>query len=216
MAERKIIKTEDYPSNSHQTREASSLDRANEREKKIKQIVKRDSVKTKKRPISRRLSEKFFNEDVDRDSVLDYVIGEVLVPAAKDTLSEMVSGGIEMLLFGTSHRNSHRTNSSVSRVSYSNYYNRNDNNYVKPKRDYHYNFDNLIFERKSEADEVLDYMIALIEEYDVVTVSDLNEIIGRMSNYTDVKWGWTALGRAEVRRVRDGYILELPRPKPVD
>jgi hypothetical protein len=43
--------------------------------------------------------ETLFSSD-KTDSVSGYIVHDVLVPAIKSTLSDMVQGGIEMLLFG--------------------------------------------------------------------------------------------------------------------
>jgi hypothetical protein len=48
-----------------------------------------------------------------------------------------------------------------------------------------------------------------------VSVADLYELLGVAADHTDQKWGWRTLGGASVRRVRDGYLLDLPQPEPI-
>ena len=54
-------------------------------------------------------------------------------------------------------------------------------------------------------------MEELLERFDVVSVADLFDMAGISCNYTDNKYGWTDLRNARVERVRDGYIINLPR-----
>ena len=56
----------------------------------------------------------------------------------------------------------------------------------------------------------------LIDVYGQVTVADLYDLVGVTGNYTDNKYGWTNIRNAETIRVRDGYMLKLPKVLPVD
>ncbi len=56
-------------------------------------------------------------------------------------------------------------------------------------------------------------MDQLIEKYETVSVADLYELLGVEASYTDEKWGWVDLRDAGIRRVRDGYLLDLPKPE---
>ena len=59
-------------------------------------------------------------------------------------------------------------------------------------------------------------MDELIDTYGNVSVADLYDLVGKSSEYTDNKYGWTNLRNAEPVRVRDGYMLKLPKPGPID
>jgi hypothetical protein len=67
-----------------------------------------------------------------------------------------------------------------------------------------------------EAEEVIDRLFDVVSRYETATVADLYEMVGVTGNYTDDKWGWTDLRGASVQRVRNGYLLDLPRPEPLD
>lgn len=75
--------------------------------------------------------------------------------------------------------------------------------------------DAFIFESRNEAERVLNAMKELIEQYGIVTVSDVHDLCNTDSVYTDSKYGWTNLGEAEVIRVRAGYKLSLPIALPL-
>lgn len=199
----------DYKSNSHKVREENE-------EKKVEKVV-RGKVKTKKKSEIRKFADVFIAEDVS--SVKSYIIGEVLIPAAKKALSDIVTNGIDMILYGSTGV-SKRRNGSGSRASYSSYYDRDrrsdrDDRYSRISRTA-YSYDDIILDNRGEAEEVLAGMDALLEQYQLVSVADLNELVGISGNYTDNRYGWTDLRNASIVRVRDGYMLKLPRAMPIN
>lgn len=217
MAEREIVITEkDYPSNSHihKRSEASTLNRTLEHKskKKVKTIAQAKKVK---KPVGKRIVEEMTGDDTE--SVLSYILYDVLIPAAKNTISEMVSGGIQMLLFGESNKDSRiRNDRGRSYVSYQKYYDRDDRDRRDRRHDRarsRYDFEDIAFDTRAEAEDVLSYLLDCLEEYDLVSVSDFYDIVGMTSEYTDAKWGWYNLSRAGVMKSRHGYFyLQLPRP----
>ena len=59
-------------------------------------------------------------------------------------------------------------------------------------------------------------MDAIIDEYDVVSVADLYDLVGITGRYTDQDYGWTNIHNARAVRCRDGGLtLELPKVKPL-
>ena len=55
-------------------------------------------------------------------------------------------------------------------------------------------------------------MYDLLNTYRVVAVADLYEAAGLSPSISDNSYGWTSLEGATIRRVANGYVLELPRP----
>ena len=76
--------------------------------------------------------------------------------------------------------------------------------------------DIIVLETRSEAEEVIQRMDELIDMYGVVSVADMYDLVGVSCNYTDTKYGWTNIRSAEPVRVRDGYIIKLPKALPID
>ena len=204
----------EYPGNSHKRFE---IDDPKKDSKRVEKVVKGQIVK-RKRSILDNFSQTFFGDDTK--SVASYVLWDVLIPAAKNTISEMVSTGIEMLLFGESKGDRTKRDRGKSYVSYSNFYkdrgrDRGDRQDSFRARARH-KFDDIVIESRGEAEEVLSALVDLIDNYDVATVADFYDLVGLTGEWSDNKYGWDNLNRATVNRVRDGYILVLPKPLPLD
>ena len=207
---------ENYPGNSRKAKEEKN------EQKEVKKVIAGEAIR-KKKPLSRRFMETFVGGD-DARSVWQYVLGDVLVPAAKDTISDAVSQGIERMLFGESRgRYQARSRASSSYTSYNRYSSSSPfSRREEPRREMSrraratHDFDEIILELKVEAEDVLDNLYELVQKYDTATVADLYEMVGQTANFTDEHWGWTDLRGAGVTRVKNGYLLDLPRPEPLD
>lgn len=209
----------DYKSNSHRSKETEKQVEVSEK-KKVEKVTN-GKVKTKKKSEVHKFTDIFLAEDVT--NVKDYLIGEVLLPAVKKAVSEMVTSGIDMLLYGETRSKKDREKG--SRVSYSSYYKDRDRGGYDRERDRDrggrrvrngYDYDDIILESRGEAEDVLDRMDDLIDSYGIVSVADLYDLVGIQGNYTDNKYGWTNLRSADVQRLRDGYLLKLPKALPLD
>lgn len=208
-----IVPLDELPGNSH-------TEKAEKKDKKVNRVVS-GPVNRKKRPMGRRVADTLTHEDADKDGVIRYIVYDVLIPAAKTTISEMVSGGVEMLLFGDTRGSRTNRNRGKSYVSY-NSVSRNNDRLGRPNRSVSYenrsrhNFDDVIITSRGEAEEVLSSLVDLIEEYGAATVADFYDLVGVTGSFTDEKYGWTELGRASVSRVRNGYLINLPKTRVVD
>lgn len=201
----------DYAPNSHKSKEEKAQTEAPER-KKLEKVVT-GKVKTKKRNEMSKLGEIFIAEDAR--NVKSYILMDVLVPAVKKAISDIVTNGIDMLLFGEGGRA--RKTSGASTVSYRNYYDQKDTrrDYSNARTRSGYSYDDIILESRGEAEDVLARMDELIETYGIVSVADLYDLVGKTCNYTDNKYGWTNIRNAEPIRVRDGYMLKMPKAGPI-
>lgn len=79
-----------------------------------------------------------------------------------------------------------------------------------------HNFDEIVLDQRSEAEDVIDRLFDLVSRYESASVADLYELVGLSSVHTDNRWGWTDLTGAGVSRIRGGYLLDLPEPEPLD
>ena len=201
---------ENYKPNSHKSKEENKA-LPDEREK-FEKVIK-GTAKTKKNEM-RKLRDVFISEDVK--SVKSYILMDVLVPAIKDAIEDIVTNGIRMVLRGET---SARKSSSASKVSYNRIYDSKINN-DRFARDsspsLRYSYDDIVLESRGEAEDVITRMEEIIEEYGFVRVADLYDLVGITGDYTDNKYGWTSIRSAEPVRVRNGYMLRLPRAVPLN
>mgnify|MGYP001169852837 FL=1 len=198
-----------YKSNSDKTR----YERRSE--KKVEAVIT-GTAKTRKKRDARKFTDIFIAEDAD--NVKSYILMEVIIPTVKKAISDVVTTGIEMLLYGESGRSN--KNGSRSKISYRNYYERNSErvragsiNNRRSALDY----DDILFDTRGDAEAVLDAMNDIISQYGVVSVSDLYDLARVPNdNFTMNNYGWSNIGGATAVRIRDGYILKLPRAIPLD
>ena len=203
---------DDYMPKSHKFKEeqkATSIEK-----KKVEKVVT-GVAKVKKKSEVSKLKDIFISEDAS--NVKSYIIMDVLVPAIKKAIADIVTNGIDMILYGeTGHS---KRSSSSSKISYRSYYDRRDDD-RRYDRDRSlvkqgYDYDDVIIETRGEADAVISRMEEIIDMYGRVSVADLYDLVGITGNYTDNNYGWTNLASAEPIRVRDGYVIKLPKAMPI-
>lgn len=207
---------ENYTPNSHKYRAEQKAD-APERKKQEKIVS--GTVKTKKKSSTSKLAETFISEDAA--NVKSYIVMDVLIPAVKNLFADIVTDGINMLLFGGSRRSSGSSSSSrVPYVSYNRFSDKRDDRRSEPvaRGRNGYSCDDIELETRGEAEDVLSRMGEIIDNYDgIVSVADLYEMVGLPTKYTDFKYGWTSVRNVEIVRLRGGgYLLKFPRPCPID
>ena len=153
----------------------------------------------------------------DADSVKTYVVQEVFIPAVKKLISDVMSNGTDILLYGESKRNKPQ-NSNGSRISYSSYsgyYSQANSKPDSNKKASNEFGQDIILETRSLAEDVLIRLEEIIDKYQMVSVSDLNDLLGVSGQFTDAKYGWHDISSAQIIKVREGFLLKLPRVQPL-
>lgn len=201
---------EEYRPNSHKSREKQPEEAP---AKKVEGVIS-GSASRKKKSEAKKVADIFIQEDVG--NVKSYILMDVLVPAVKKALSDIVKDGIDMILYGEINRA--RKGGGPSRINYRGYYDReNDRRDRAPVRSRTgFDFDEIVFDSRGDAETVLDAMFDIIGQYNIVSVSDLYDLANLDHPFTGNKYGWTSLGGAKVVRSRDGYVIKLPREVPID
>ncbi|MDX9917307.1 MAG: hypothetical protein RBT15_04750 [Gudongella sp.] len=189
---------------------------------KLKPLVKKGNVVKKKKTVIDKFKESFLGES---ENLGDYIMYDVLVPAFRDTISDMGFGVIERL-FGNG-RSRHGRGSNIVRdrgrsyVSYNAQNSRRDSRDRDDRRELDRNsrarhdFENIVFTNKWEAEDVLAHMVDIVLEYNEVPVRAFYELSNMDSDYTDENYGWTNLRDAYVDRTRNGYIIVFPPTRPL-
>lgn len=190
----------DYKSNSNK----SKLEQK-QPEKKVEKIIS-GSAKAKKKSEVKKLTDVFISEDIS--NVKSYIWNAIIVPIVKKAISETV----DVILYGESGHS--KKKSPASRVSYRSYYEDRDDN---RRRDYgsirrsNYDYNDIVLENRGDAEEVLIKLDELIDVYGSASIADLYDMVGMSGSYTDNRYGWEKPGVGSVVRVRDGWLLKLPK-----
>lgn len=182
-------------------------------------IEKVATGKKVKQSIGNKFLQEFLADDIH--SIKDYVLWDVLMPAFKNAISDTVTNGIDMLLFGQTRSHGSGT---VKRITpYSSLYSTGSSNRVVKYNDIQqeqskrnrglsgYSYQEVVLATRPEAEDVLAHMRLYLERYGVVSVSDLYDSVGEVPEMLDTKWGWTDLTGATVQRCSEGFILRMPR-----
>lgn len=182
---------------------------ATDDKKKVEKVIS-GVAKTKKKSGFRKFVDGFITED--SESIKSYVVKDVIIPGVKKAISDVV----DTILFGGG--GSRRGGGTGSKVSYSSYYDRGRTYRAESGTTtrHGYSYDDIVIDDYAEANEVLNQLCEMIDTYEIATVADLYDLVGITRGYTDNKYGWTNLRNAKVVRVRDGWMLDLPKALPIN
>jgi hypothetical protein len=190
--------------------------------KRVERVTSAEAIRRRK-PLGRQFKNTFIGGDAK--TALGYVMANIVLPSARDMLSEFGTNFWDHLIYGSSKRaRSGPTSGPLGYVSYNRM-----NQGASPSRHpgmpqtvsrqarARQSFDDIVIPSRQEAEEVLDRLYDLVSKYESATVADLYELVGLVSAHTDHKWGWEDLHGASVGRVRGGgYLLNLPEPQSLE
>ncbi len=199
----------DYPNNSLKKKEAP----------KKHEVAPVAKGTLRKQSFWGRTAKEFFgNNPEDGMTIGEYIWFGAIIPFVKNGIMDVVG----YMLFGQSGyipRNSIMGNRTIGagKIAYSSISTgKVMGQQAQPKLPYDY--DQISFDTKAEADVVIESMFELIDSpYKCVTVGDLYELAQVSPGpYTNCNYGWTNLSGSEAVRHFDGrWYLSLPRPRPV-
>ena len=196
------------PGNSDKAKEGASP------EKKV--IAK---AKVQKKSAIKEALRTFFAQDLPE--IAEHLIIDVAIPAAKNAITDMVTQGIQQLLYGEvdPRRRSTSGYTSYSRSSRdyrgSAYYESRRTERREPRQSKPTNVEDLVFDARGDAVDVIEYIAETIDEYGQVSVADLMSSVGIQPRYTDERWGWTTTDAFELRQIREGWLISADRPEPL-
>lgn len=198
----------EYTNNSFKAKEEK-------KERTEKQAVVSKTPKTRKKSEIQKAAGLFISEDAS--TVKEHLIQDVVIPTAKDLIVNVITDAVNIIFWGSTRRKS----GSGTRIGYASRFDE-----VRDPRDRDRDrrrdrtaieYDDIIFDNRGDAEAVLANMDACLEQYGIVTVLDLFDFAGVTThNYMADRYGWKNLSNAEVRRIRDGFIIDLPRAFPID
>lgn len=203
-----------YPNNSNAAKRNAVEGQKSVAEREVKKVIK-DQVIIKKKNEIQKLADVFLSEDVS--NVKGYIFNDVIVPAIRDTLFDIVTKGAKMIFYGTKG-SSGIDKFTSSRISYRQYYddNRRYTSSTEESLKSKFDYEDMEFASRSDAEDVLDQMDAMLEKYKRVSVLDLYDMIDVTAPFTSEKYGWTNLRDAKIIPTKGAYKLKLPKATPLD
>ena len=201
----------EFTPNSHKFKEEQQKTTVRNTERRATKVVAGTAKKKKKSELTK-LKNSMISEDAA--SVKSYIFSDVLIPAAKKLLDDIICDGMHMILYGETGRDGRRR-SRVDRVSYDRYSRR-----PEPRRDTCdrrsvVDYDDVTFESRGDAEKVLQAMDDIMAEYGLVRVADLYDLAGLSCDYLGMDYGWTNINSAQVVRDRGEYVIKMPRAIPI-
>lgn len=209
------MQPQDYAGNSKTGKEKAGETRP---EKIVEKVVVSE-VTIKKKGLGRKIRDLFIEADLK--SVVRYVTSDVLLPAARNMIVDSATKGIERMMYGESsmRRRTHGIGYGP-RFTYNNPINRPNSParnappaYPGPRTRRQ---DEFILSSRDEAATVLERLNDIIDQYEMATVADLNELVGFPTEHVDNKWGWVFLADVQIRQVREGWLIDLPPAEPIN
>jgi hypothetical protein len=206
---------EDYAANSKKSKEVKRPER-----EALEPVVTGEVVQ-KQKGLGRKFKDTFLGGDAKHAA--QFVTADVILPALRNLIVDMTSKGIERLVYGES--NFRRRGTPGTHYNYSARYQAGAHPAIREAIDIgsrmsaslpargranRHDIADIIISDLNEAELVLERMIDVLEKYDVVSLADFYELLGEPVNTIDNKWGWTNLGGAQIRQIRQGYLIDLP------
>ena len=208
------IDTDRLPSNSKEPKRNQSEER-----EKLKSIVNNDKSKivSTKKPLSQKFLDTFVNEDAN--DVKSYILFDVVIPGIKNTILDV----LEMAFFGsTSSRKRSSSDKSSDRVSYSSMYKSESRDKKERRNSRRYEHDDnvdykhIVLKNRLDAADVVDQLHRRIHEYGSASIGDLFDVLELPGRYTDHNWGWTSTDDIGIRRVSNGYLIDVAEAEYLD
>jgi hypothetical protein len=183
--------------------------------KKIEQVV--TGAKLVQRPATRRFFDFLFAESPK--ALGKKVWHEVLVPRGKAGIEQALNEFIAGAMWGNTGNRppSNIVQGAVLRGGSINYQAISQTNSLQQARSAFVNqssgnYKDIVVPTQDFAQTLLANLYDLLNQYRVVAVADLYEAAGITPAISDGSYGWTSLEGARISKVREGYMLELPRP----
>lgn len=142
------------------------------------------------------------------NQIKEQLIWDIFVPWAQDMLHNGWQG-LGDVIFPGSGGNRSKPSGNPEHYSY-------DEAYRPKTYSSYYEYDMKPFRTQKEADETLNELHEIMMKYGIVTLLDFNDKVGNRTNPTQANYGWTNINAADIRRVRDGWIIEMPKARPID
>lgn len=186
---------------------------ADEEKKKLKPVIQGESgLVEKKEGFGSRLFHSFV--ETSREEVIDYLVQDVLIPGAKDAFMDMM----DMLLYnkGSSGRRRGRTD------DYTMHYKSKKGETKRRKRDREEDerrvtdYRDIVLKNRDDAYEIVDQLHYRVEELGAASIADLLDLVDLPTKPSDNDFGWQRKSDISVRRVSNGFLIDVPKARYIE
>ena len=190
-----------------------------EEREKIKPVVSKGNGLVSAKPsFLKRVKNAFVSED--GQDISDYFIFDIIVPGIKNAILDT----LERVFFNggsSSRRKGSKKDDYYGRTSYSSYYkssrdrDRRDRDRDKYESSNDIDYRNIIVDSRENAEEIVSILRKDIEDHDSTSVARLIDCIGAVAPFTYNNYGWTDVRDICIKRVREGYLIDVPEAEPI-
>lgn len=200
---------EEYPCNSDKSKTQTENEPPHEKQKP----VVKGKATVRKKGVASRIVNTFLPDGIN--SFKERIVDEVIIPRFWDAVFD----GLSVISGRGASQGRTYYSSPAGRFNYSNISNPTKASTIStpqqaPKKTYEY--DDLVFPNRGDAESVLNEMNQHIYAYDMVRVSDLFEFAGVSCDYTAMKYGWMDISSAKIIRIPGGWSISLPKAMLID
>lgn len=168
----------------------------------------------------------FIAEDMNTvtDSIMDDYIKPRMKQFGKEArlkflqfIADSLKGCVDIVILG----NNKKSSGSGSYGTYKNYSVYYSDEYGSSSKSYSYETDDYGFKlitlpSYGKAQEVLTELMSIVKRYQKASVADYYVLTKIGVSSVDYNYGWTIdLSKSKIIPYRDGYLIDLPRPKPL-
>lgn len=213
------------------TREKSSLSESDVSVEKVEAITKGVATPAKK-SFGAKLKETFIADDA-RD-VGEYIMWDIVIPAIKMTIYNVVVGSAGRIFLGNSQPpaglsrrdgvtriDRDRPSFSYSTVSTARAEAKRTPAMLTAPKSNNYDILDFEYDDRQKLEQAFDEMVNALDEYGRLTLDEYAEILSHYfsgipkMDYTANSWGWRSLSSASIVVSPGGYFLKMPKPMPI-
>lgn len=178
--------------------------------KKMEPVVDKGKIVSAKKRTSKKIVESFIQKD--GQDLKDIIIFDWIIPGLQNLILDTLSRSF----FGTSYNRNDRgrydrdRDRNYGRVNYSGYSRREDRERDRrDSREEEIDYRSIVLIDRPSAEDVVRKIQDEIHDRGEATIAQLLELVHLPSKYTDCSWGWTRENDISIRRVRDGYLIDV-------
>ena len=172
-------------------------------EKRTEKVVKGNVEVRKKTPV-----------DGLADAAMD-ILKNRFIPVAKQNIADALTSFVRTAITGSDDRPNSRRNT-WDNYDYGRRYRDDSPRSWRDNQASDYSYNDISFDTRADAEEVLDALDGILARYKVIRVADLYDAVGATGSYTDNRYGWMSTRHFNITRRGNRYYLDLPKAQPLD